>query len=127
MKKHGQHFLKESEILVKYCKVPGCTNYMYRPRKGEWHTRLGLCATHRRIYYRDWHLNHFMPWFKKQPPEVQDKYRMMKKENWDRWVTKNIDKRRAISLKSYHKNRHQINKKRRAVYRKKVKASRRSP
>lgn len=113
---NDQQFLKESHTLVRYCKVIDCNGFMYRPNQDEWRTKMGLCLIHRRQYYRYWYKTFFIPWFKKLPKEKQDKYKKMQLANWNRWVTKNIDRRRVISLTSYHKHKERINKKRRLMY-----------
>jgi hypothetical protein len=112
-----QQFLKESVTLIRACKMPYCENFAYKPKQDDWKTKLGLCAMHRRQYYRNFYMHFFTPWFQKQTPEKQKEMRAMNVVNWNKWVTKNIDRRREISLKSYHKNAKAINKKRRRLYR----------
>lgn len=86
--------------LIKFCKVCGVE---YRPARYSFSAHLGLCHKHRRVYYKNWYANYFLPWFKKQPPAVKQKYREKKYASWKKWVEKNIDRRRKQALESYHR------------------------
>ena len=100
----SKHFYKDVKV-IKVCKVPGC-GVEYRPERGSFFSKLNLCHKHRNIYYRNWYINTFLPYFKKLPEAEKEKYRAMKLEGWKRWVEKNLDKRRQQALESYHRNKH---------------------
>ena len=100
----SKHFYKDVQV-VKVCKVPECL-VEYRPGRASFFARLNLCHKHRRIYYRNWYINTFLPYFKALPAEEKAKMRAMKQVNWNKWVEKNGDKRRLQALKSYHLNKH---------------------
>ena len=89
--------------LIKFCKVPGC-NVEYRPARYSFFAHLGLCHSHRSLYYRNWYINTFLPFFAGLSPEGQQKYRDMRYKAWKAWVTKNGTKRRVQALESYHRH-----------------------
>lgn len=109
----SKHFYKDVQV-IKICKVPTCLQE-YRPQRGSFFAKLNLCHKHRNIYYRNWYLNTFVPFFKKLPEEEKQKYRDMKMDAWKKWVEKNLDKRRQQALESYHRNKHKSNRKHRAT------------
>ena len=88
-------FYKDIKV-IKFCKV---CKISCRFPNDSFFSSLGLCYKHRRDFYRDWRKKVWWPWFKKQLPEVQKKYR----DSWNKWVEKNIDRRRKIALRSYHR------------------------
>ena len=100
--------------IVKFCKI---CQVVYHPARYSFFAELGLCYVHRKIYYTKWYVNSFLPWFKKQTPEAQKKYRDMKYNFWKKWVEKNLNRRRVQALKSYHlnKDKHRARKHRRTA------------
>jgi len=94
-------FYKDIKV-IKFCKAKGC-GVEYRPARGSFFSHLGVCHKHRRVYYMNWYANIFLPWFKKQTPEVQQKYRDMRYGVWLKWCKKNSGRRRMQALKSYHR------------------------
>ena len=100
----SKHFYRDVKV-IKVCKVPTCL-VEYRPPKDSFFARLNLCHKHRTIYYRNWYINRFLPFFAKLSKEEQQRYRDMRYEAWLDWVDKNTDKRRQQALESYHRNKH---------------------
>ena len=100
----SKHFYRDVQV-IKVCRVPTCL-VEYRPQKDSFFAKLNLCHKHRNIYYRNWYINRFLPFFSKLSREQQDRYRKMRYETWKKWVEKNKDKRRLQALASYHKNKH---------------------
>lgn len=110
----SKDFYKDVKI-IKICKVPEC-GVEYRPERGSFFAEIGLCHKHRTIYYRNWYINRFLPFFKKLPEAEKERYRKMKLAVWKKWVERNKDKRRLQALESYHRNKHKhIDRKHRAV------------
>ena len=95
----SKEFYRDIKLIIS-CKNCGVE---YRPARFSFFASLKLCWKCRRIYYRNWYINKFLPWFMKQPKEVQDKYRKMRYDAWLKWVEKNADKRRKQALESYHR------------------------
>ena len=98
--------------LVCICKMCGVE---FRPARYSMFAMIGLCHKHRYIYYQNWYINRFLPWFAKQTPAVQQYYRDMRYGVWKKWVEKNKDKRRLQALTSYHRNKHKSTRKHRAT------------
>ncbi len=95
----SKHFWRDVK-LIKHCKV---CHVEYRPERYSFFATLGLCHKHRSVYYRNWYINKFLPFFAKLPPEKKQYYRDMQRKRWNEWVSNNIDKRRARALESYHR------------------------
>jgi len=114
MKANKQYFLKESVILAKYCKAAGCKNYLYRPKKDAWRTRLGFCYEHYSAYLKEWHRKVRVPWLKKQSKEKRSKIKKDAYVVWKKWVTNNLERRREIARKAQVKIRRRY--KRRKLY-----------
>jgi len=96
----SKHFYKDVKV-IKFCKFCGVS---FRPQRGSFFSSLGLCHKHRRVYYRNWYINKFLPFFAKLTPEQQQKYRDMRYATWKKWVSNNVERRRLQALESYHRN-----------------------
>jgi len=97
----SKHFYRDVKLIL-FCKVPDC-HVEYRPVRASFFAKLHLCHKHRSVYYRDWYINKFLPFFAKLSKEDKQRYRNMRYEVWKKWVIKNIDKRRLQALESYHR------------------------
>src|SRR3972149_552919 len=91
--------------IIKFCKFSGC-GVSFRPTRGSIIGSIGLCHKHRPQFYKDRYKNWFVPWWKKQTPEFQRKYRDMKYGLWKKWVVKNIVLRSKQAVESYHRRKH---------------------
>ena len=89
------HYFKDKKT-IKFCRFPDC-GVMFRPDNNPYNN--GLCYVHRKQYQKE----HSGKWYAGLSPEKKKEYIkksiLVNKE----WVIKNIDRRRAIALKSYHK------------------------
>jgi len=103
----SKHFYRNIKI-IKFCKFCGVE---YRPARYSFLSHLEVCHKHRNIYYRNFYINYFLPWFKRLPESEKTRYRKMNYKAWGKWVKKNIGKRRLLALASYHRRKHIISNK----------------
>ena len=98
----SKHFYRDVK-LISFCKVCGVE---FRPPRASFFAMLGLCHKHRKLYYRAWYFNVYLPFFKKLTPAQQQKYRDRRYQVWLKWVTNNKERRKLQALESYHRRKH---------------------
>lgn len=100
-------FLKEFIRIGRRCKECG-VEYTGR---SQWSVRLGLCAVHRREWFKKFYQEYTKEYLRTHPEA-----RLRAYQSWRRWVIKNLSRRRTLALESYHRNKNKPgNKKRRHI------------
>ena len=93
-----EQFYKVKKI-IKFCRFPNC-GVMFRPDNNPYNK--GLCYVHRKQYQRE----QYKKWKANLTPEQKEKIKEYGRNHypqWLIWVSKNIERRRRIALRSYHR------------------------
>lgn len=59
---------------------------------------LRLCYVHRKEWFKECYQNYTKEWRRKHP-----EYKVVQYQVWKKWVVQNLERRRNIALRSYHK------------------------
>lgn len=96
----SKHFYRDIQ-LIKQCKVCGVE---YRPPRYSFFAVLGLCQKHRKQYYKHHYIVIKLPWLKALSPQRRAEWWKQHYGHLRKWVRDNPERRKAIALVSYHKN-----------------------
>ncbi len=96
----SKHFYRDIKV-IKNCKV---CRVEYRPIRSSFNDRLGLCYKHRKQYYKHYYIAIRLAWLKALSPQRRAEWWKQHYGHLRQWVKDNPERRKAIALASYHRN-----------------------
>ena len=83
--------------IIKYCKQCGVS---FRPKRGSVGAQLGRCWNCRGKFLKEYQKTHtWHTWSPEKKQRVLERHYPV----WLEWVSRNLERRRAIALASYHR------------------------